>query len=214
MKLVLKSKPRFAASVAVTVLAAALIAVVNIMPTKAEPKKEVAHIEQHVTVSAPVVIHTTPAAIHTTPAAIKAHPVTKPQVFKKKIDRGNVHRPEDIQLLAKVIHGEAGNQTYSGKLAVGTVIMNRMIHPNKKSFGGPTMKGVIFKHGQFDCVQSNWEDPDEDSIKAAKQVLNGYRSFRSSIVYYFNPDIATDHAFMRTVSVVMTIDNHSFGEER
>ncbi len=52
---------------------------------------------------------------------------------------------DDLRLLASLIHCEAGNETYNGKLAVGAVVMNRV-----RSGAYPdTISGVIFASGQF-----------------------------------------------------------------
>ena len=51
----------------------------------------------------------------------------------------------DLKYLSCIIWCEAGNQSYSGKIAVGVVIMNR-----KRSHSFPnSVKGVIYQRGQF-----------------------------------------------------------------
>lgn len=52
---------------------------------------------------------------------------------------------EDRYLLANLIYCEAGNQPYAGQLAVGAVVINRVlssVYPN-------TVSGVIYQHKQF-----------------------------------------------------------------
>lgn len=147
-------------------------------------------------------------------ATVVPTPIPTPYIepIIEKVSRGDTYREEDLMLLAKLIYGEAGSESMGGKLAVGTVVMNRMEHSNKKLYGGPTLKGVIYEEGQFDCLQSNWEEPDKDSISAARQVLEGYRSFRSSIVFYYNPKTSTDKHFIKSIKVVIKIGHHVFGE--
>ncbi len=54
----------------------------------------------------------------------------------------------EVKLLASIIFCEAGNQSYSGKLAVGCVVMNR-----KRSSRFPnSVEGVIRQRGQFSPV--------------------------------------------------------------
>ena len=51
----------------------------------------------------------------------------------------------DVRLLAALIYCEAGNQAYVGKVAVGSVVMNRISSgrfPN-------TLNGVVYQRGQF-----------------------------------------------------------------
>ena len=50
-----------------------------------------------------------------------------------------------VKLLAALIYCEAGNQPYKGKVAVGSVVLNRM---NSKRFPN-TLEGVIYQRGQF-----------------------------------------------------------------
>lgn len=52
---------------------------------------------------------------------------------------------EELKLLAALIYCEAGNQPYNGKVAVGSVVMNRI---NSKRFPN-TMEKVIYQRGQF-----------------------------------------------------------------
>ena len=54
----------------------------------------------------------------------------------------------DVELLARLIHGEARGEPYVGMVAVGAVVMNRVRSgkfPN-------TIAGVIYQSGAFDAV--------------------------------------------------------------
>ena len=114
---------------------------------------------------------------------------------------------KDVILLATLIFGEAGDQSYDGKLAVGTVVLNRLaVHFR----GGDTLREVIYSRGQFDAVHSNWHSPSKDSLRAAESVLEGYRSFEESILYYYNPRLSTDTAFTSSVDMVYVIGDHVF----
>lgn len=65
-------------------------------------------------------------------------------------DAGDTSGASDLELLATIIYCEAGNQSYEGKLAVGSVIMNRVA---SSSFPG-SISGVIYQSGQFSPVAS------------------------------------------------------------
>lgn len=105
---------------------------------------------------------------------------------------------KDLSLLAKLIHCEAGIDDVAGKLAVATVVMNRAEHWNQNLFGGPTLEGVIYhkldgdaRH-QFSCIDDErlWsEEPGDDDYVVAKKVLDGYRTFNSDYLYYYNPEL-------------------------
>ncbi|MCD8022255.1 MAG: cell wall hydrolase, partial [Lachnospiraceae bacterium] len=53
---------------------------------------------------------------------------------------------DDETLLAALIYCEAGNQSYTGMLAVGLVVLNRVNNPN---IPGTTMREVIYAVNQF-----------------------------------------------------------------
>ena len=82
----------------------------------------------------------------------------------------------DIDMLAAIIECEAGNQSYEGKCAVGSVIINRVRNPRFAN----TIQEVIFAPGQFSPVASGRfaivlaRGADSACVEAATAVLNGY----------------------------------------
>lgn len=56
----------------------------------------------------------------------------------------------DLELMAAIIECEAGGESYTGKLAVGSVVMNRV----RSSYFPNTISGVIYQSGQFSPVAS------------------------------------------------------------
>ena len=99
---------------------------------------------------------------------------------------------EDLKLLACLVHAEAGNQSYEGKLAVANVVLNRV-----KSGKFPnTIKEVIYQPGQFTVAANgalakqlkkykNYTSKSHlSSIKAAKAALSGENNIGSRL--YFN----------------------------
>ena len=54
----------------------------------------------------------------------------------------------DIELLAKLIHGEARGEPYVGMVAVGAVVLNRV----RSSRFPNTLAGVVYQSGAFDAV--------------------------------------------------------------
>ena len=94
----------------------------------------------------------------------------------------------DVKLLARLISAEARGEPYSGQVAVGAVVLNRMKHP---SFPG-TMSGVIYQSGTFSCrADGQFNQPVADSAyRAARDALNGWDPSGGAI-YYFNPATAT-----------------------
>lgn len=91
---------------------------------------------------------------------------------------------ENAIKLAKLIHCEAGGQTEEGKLAVATVVVNRVFDQRL----GTTIDEVINRKGQFSPVSSgtyaNASYSEEDYAAATKVLFEGYRSFPAYVLYF------------------------------
>lgn len=118
----------------------------------------------------------------------------------------NISR-DDIILLARIINGEARGEDFKGKVAVGSVILNRI-----KSEKFPnTIRDVILQKGQFSSLmdgQANYY-PGEEELQAARAALLGYDPTLGSI-YFYNPDIATNTAWISKRNYVTRIGGHVF----
>ena len=112
----------------------------------------------------------------------------------------------DINLLARLISAEARGEPYSGQVAVGAVVLNRMEHP---SFPG-TLSGVIYQAGAFSCLyDGQFDQPVADSAyRAARDALNGWDPSGGAI-YYFNPVTATN-GWIWSRPHIVTIGKHRF----
>lgn len=112
----------------------------------------------------------------------------------------------DVYLLAKVIAAEARGEPYTGQVAVGAVVLNRVSH---SSFPD-SIAGVIYQSGAFSCVNDrNWSvEPSAESRKAASDAINGWDPSGGAI-YYYNP-AKTSNKWMRSRPVVASIGSHLF----
>lgn len=112
----------------------------------------------------------------------------------------------ETYLLAKVIEAEARGESYTGQVAVGAVILNRVDH---SSFPD-SISGVVYQSGAFDCVyDSNWAvEPSSTSKKAAQDAINGWDPTGGAI-YYYNP-AKTSNQWIRGRTVVSVIGRHYF----
>lgn len=112
----------------------------------------------------------------------------------------------DVWLLAKLIAAEARGESYTGQVAVGAVVLNRVDHPSFPD----SIAGVIYQSGAFSCVNdSNWSvAPNATSQKAARDAINGWDPSGGAI-YYYNPRTATNR-WIRSRPVITTIGNHVF----
>ena len=112
----------------------------------------------------------------------------------------------NVNLLARLVYGEARGEPYTGQVAVAAVVLNRV---ESSSFPN-TIAGVIYQKGAFNVVddgQINYS-PNSTAIKAAQDALNGWDPSYGAI-YYFNPNTATNKwIWSRPVTVV--IGKHRF----
>ena len=111
-----------------------------------------------------------------------------------------------VDLLARVISAEARGEPYSGQVAVGAVILNRVEHPSFPN----TIAGVVYQPGAFTCmVDGQFNEPVADSAyRAARDALNGADPSGGAI-YYFNPDTATS-AWIWSRPLITVIGKHRF----
>lgn len=112
----------------------------------------------------------------------------------------------NIDLLAKVISAEARGEPYSGQVAVGAVILNRVEHPSFPN----TIAGVVYQPGAFTCMDDGQIDQPvaDSSIRAAREAMGGADPSGGAI-YYFNPVTATSSwIWSRPLSTV--IGKHRF----
>ena len=112
----------------------------------------------------------------------------------------------DLNLLARIIYGEARGEPYSGQVAVGAVVLNRV----KSSSFPNTISGVIYQSGAFDAVRDGQINltPDSTAKKAAQDALNGWDPSYGAI-YYFNPSTATNK-WIWSRPMTVTIGRHRF----
>ena len=116
----------------------------------------------------------------------------------------------DVYWLSRIINSESGAEPFKGKIAVGNVVLNRV---NSSLFPN-TVYEVIFdkKYGtQFSptVIGTIYKEPNNDSVIAAKICLEGY-SLNNKILYFMNPDIATNNWISQNRPYAFRIGNHTF----
>ena len=118
----------------------------------------------------------------------------------------STNQSSSVDLLARVISAEARGEPYSGQVAVGAVILNRVEHPSFPN----TIAGVVYQPGAFTCmVDGQFNEPvAESAVRAAQEALNGADPSGGAI-YYFNPNTATS-AWIWSRPLIKVIGNHRF----
>lgn len=136
------------------------------------------------------------------PATLKAMGITSSSSSSSSSSNYN----SNLNLLARVIYGEARGEPYTGQVAVGAVVMNRI----KSSSFPNTLSGVVYQSGAFDAVKDGQVNltPNDTARKAAQDALNGWDPSYGAI-YYFNPSTATNK-WIWSRPMTVTIGKHRF----
>ena len=119
---------------------------------------------------------------------------------------GSSSQQNSAALLARVISAEARGEPYSGQVAVGAVILNRVEHPSFPD----TLPGVVYQPGAFTAITDGQINVAvaESARKAAREALAGSDPSGGAL-YYYNPD-KTSNKWIRTRPVIKRIGAHLF----
>jgi len=118
----------------------------------------------------------------------------------------------DKDLLARLVHAEAKGEPYAGKVAVATVILNRLTSPKFPD----TIKGIIYQvesgHYAFTPVQNGTinQPADTASKQAVNEALAFYGQGKGSL-YFYNPKTSTSK-WILSREVTTIIGNHRFAK--
>nr|WP_273717000.1 cell wall hydrolase [Alkalihalobacillus pseudalcaliphilus] len=120
---------------------------------------------------------------------------------------------EEMDLLARLVRAEAVGEPYAGKVAVATVVLNRVDH---KDFPN-TITEVIQEvtpsgHYAFTPYMNGEinQAADEESIRAVREAL-AFNGQGQGSIFFYNPAIATNH-WNATRTETVTIGNHVFSK--
>ncbi len=113
---------------------------------------------------------------------------------------------EQIELLAKVVQGEAGGEIYEGQVAVAAVVINRV----KDERFPNTLEGVIYEPWAFEAVMNGWfnQSPRQQVYNATLDALRGWDPTGGALFFY-NPDL-TSHPWMLSRPIIKRIGAHVF----
>lgn len=111
-------------------------------------------------------------------------------------------------LLARLVQAEAEAEPYAGKVAVATVVLNRVdsnLFPNSVS-------AVIHQAGQFTPVSNGQiKKPASSSAKKAVEEAIALRGTGNGSLYFYNPS-KTTNTWLRSKKTTVTIGNHVFAK--
>lgn len=137
-------------------------------------------------------------------------PITNNKPSSNSSSSNSQNNSDEIYWLSRIIEAEASGEPYKGKVAVGEVILNRV---ESNEFPNTIWK-VIFDDTyaiQFEPVANGtiYNTPSTESIKAAKEALNGSNYVGESL-YFLNPKIAVSNWITKNRNYYSTIANHDF----
>lgn len=149
----------------------------------------------------------------------KKDPENKPSIEKKKVKKEDVQvfnsngstlkiNKNDINLMAKLVYCESRGEPFEGKVAVASVVLNRVINPKFPN----TISDVIFQKNAFSCVSNGKiiAQPDESCYDAVYEAIRG-KDPTNDALFFYNPTIATC-SWMKETSKKDSkkIGNHTF----
>ena len=115
-------------------------------------------------------------------------------------------------LMARLVRAEAVGEPYAGKVAVATVILNRVSSPDFPN----TVKGVIYEKSNgyyaFTPVKNGTINKTADA--ASKRAVNEALAFRgqgNGSLFFYNPKTAVSK-WIYSRPVTVTIGNHRFAK--
>lgn len=116
-------------------------------------------------------------------------------------------------LLERLVRAEAQGEPYAGKVAVATVVLNRVDHPGFPN----TVHDVIYErtstgHYAFTPVANGQinKPADAESIRAVNEAL-AFRGQGSGSLYFYNPKTATNQ-WIKSRPITVIIGNHVFAK--
>ncbi|GAA0324569.1 hypothetical protein GCM10008967_13910 [Bacillus carboniphilus] len=130
----------------------------------------------------------------------------------QKIQLPSTLTTEEINLMAKLVHAEAKGEPYAGKVAVATVVLNRVDH---KDFPN-TVKGVIYEKSNgyyaFSPVANGQinQAADAESYRAVREAI-AFRGQGKGSVFFYNPAKITNKWILSRQTTI-TIGNHVFAK--
>ena len=112
----------------------------------------------------------------------------------------------EVYLLARTIYAEGRGEPYTGQVAIGAVVMNRI-----RSADFPnTIAGVVYQKHAFTAVSDGQINltPNDTAMKAARDAINGWDPTGGAL-YYYNPAVATS-SWIFNRQTVTVIGKHVF----
>ncbi len=134
---------------------------------------------------------------------------TKPESKTIKMEKGFKLSAEEIDLLARLVHAEAGGEPFQGKVGVAATVLNRV----RDAYYPDTIREVIYQqdHGFQYCTVRNGrinQPADNISFQAVKKAVDGQDPTGGALSFY-NP-VKSYNYWIQTRIYCKRIENHLF----
>ncbi|MCG8400869.1 MAG: cell wall hydrolase [Firmicutes bacterium] len=136
----------------------------------------------------------------------QAHAPLLPPALWQPMALPRVIQDPRVELLAHLIHAEARGECFTGQVAVGSVVLNRV---RDHRFPG-TVHAVIHQPRQFCPVPTGLLEPGDTATQAARSALAGADPTGGAL-YFYNSAIS-DCDWIRTRGTVCDIGRHRFAK--
>ncbi len=115
---------------------------------------------------------------------------------------------DELYLLARLINGEAGGESFEGQVAVGAVIINRI---NSGKFP-TTITDNVYQGMQFESVANGeiWRPLTTSSLKAAEAALSGWDPSGGALYFYNPAKIYSKYNWIWSRPIINRIGAHVF----
>lgn len=121
------------------------------------------------------------------------------------------YNSSDLYWLSKIINAESEGEPLEGKIAVGNVVLNRVRNPE---FPDNVYDVVFDRKGgvQFTPVANGaiYNQPNDESILAAKICLEDYNLTSREILFFLNPETSVSAWIPNNRDFVVSIGRHDF----
>jgi len=114
---------------------------------------------------------------------------------------------DEVNLISRLIMGEATGEPFAGQVGVGAVVLNRTRHPQFPN----TVPGVIYEPGAFESVSNGliWSGtPSAVHYRAAELALNGWDPTYGAL-FFWNPAKPVS-PWIWTRTILTQIGSHVF----
>ena len=117
------------------------------------------------------------------------------------------YSPAEKDLLARLVNAEAKGESYEGKVAVATVVLNRV---ESERFPD-TVSEVINDKNQFSPVSNGSinQEASEEAVEAVNEAIALQEEEGTEATFFYNPDLTNDK-WIKSLPVIEVIGNHYF----